>query len=81
MQVVSEKSPGNISEMASVSEKDYVHVGVEQCRDEEGLSLAGLQEKTDTTFTGLVIKMLLDLRYFTDSEGITHHQIIAQRII
>ena len=81
VQVVSEKSPSNISEMASVSEKDYVHVGVEQCGDEEGPSLAGLREKTETTFTGLVIKVLLDLRYFTDSEGITHHQIIAQKII
>lgn len=45
-QAVSEQSPSNKSEKPSVLEQDNVHVGVKQRRDTEGLSLAGLQEKT-----------------------------------
>lgn len=44
----SEKGPSNISEVASVLEKDNVHLRVEQCGDQEGLSLACLQENTET---------------------------------
>lgn len=45
---VSEQSPGNISKEPSVSEKDNIHLSVKQCGDGEGLSLAGLQENTET---------------------------------
>lgn len=42
LRAVSEQSPSNISKEPSVSEKDNVHLGVKQCGDAEGLSLASL---------------------------------------
>lgn len=55
----SEESPSNISKVPSVSEKDNIHLGVKQCCNKEGLSLASLQESTEAIFTKPFIKVLL----------------------
>lgn len=48
LRAVSEQSPSDIFKVPSVLEKDDVQLGVEQCGDREGLSLASLQEDTQT---------------------------------
>lgn len=59
LQAVSEQSPSDISKVPTVSEEDDVPLSVKQCGDNEGLSLACLQENTETTFTKLFIRVLL----------------------
>lgn len=43
---LSQKSPSDISEEASVLEVDQVHVRVQHCSDAEGLSSAGLEQSS-----------------------------------
>lgn len=54
----SEESPSDISEVASVLEDDNIDLAVEHGRDGEGLSFAGLQEKTTQTSRSLLNEQL-----------------------
>lgn len=42
-----------------MSEKDNIHLGVKQCCNKEGLSLASLQESTEAIFSKLFVKTVL----------------------
>ena len=45
LRVVSEQSSSDVPKKPPVSEKDHVHLGVEQCGDGEGRSFAGLKHR------------------------------------